>query len=237
MSIKAILFDLDGTLLPMDLDVFVKDYFGRLAKHLAPHGFEPEKLIKTIWQGTGAMVANDGSATNESRFWQTFAKVYGDEVLGKESEFERFYIEKFDLARASCGFDEGAPRAVAALKERGYRLILATNPIFPSIATYKRVAWAGLDTDDFELITTYENSSFCKPNPGYYREILEKTGLSPEECLMVGNDVGEDMIASELGMKVFLIPRDIINKNNKDISVYPSGDFDALVEYVDGIAG
>ena len=65
MGIKAVLFDLDGTLLSMDLDVFIKDYFGRLARHLAPHGFDPELLIKTVWEGTGAIIKNDGSATNE----------------------------------------------------------------------------------------------------------------------------------------------------------------------------
>ena len=69
MSITTVLFDLDGTLLPMDQDVFVKDYFSRIAAKVAPAGYDPKQLIDTIWRGTAAMVKNDGSKTNEEAFW------------------------------------------------------------------------------------------------------------------------------------------------------------------------
>ena len=106
---------------------------------------------------------------------------------------------------------------------------MATNP---ALATHSRVRWAGLHTNDFEWITTFENSSFCKPNPDYYREILGKTELKPEECIMVGNDVGEDMIAGELGMQVFLLTDCLINKHAVDISRYPHGNFSDLVTFL-----
>ena len=86
--------------------------------------------------------------------------------------------------------------------------------------------------DEFEFYTTYENIYFCKPNLDYYREVLRRVGLSAEDCLMVGNDVGEDMIAAELGMKVFLLTDCLINKGNADINQYPHGDFDDLKTYV-----
>ena len=111
----------------------------------------------------------------------------------------------------------------------GLRTALATNPIFPAIATESRIRWAGLSPADFELYTTYENIGFCKPNPAYYQEILKRMDLSPEECLMVGNDVTEDMIAARLGMQVFLLTDCLINKDEKDISVYPNGGFDQLL--------
>lgn len=117
----------------------------------------------------------------------------------------------------------------------GFRVALATNPIFPAVATESRVRWAGLEPDDFELYTTYENSKFCKPNPGYYSEIIKKLKCSAEECLMVGNDVTEDMIAEKLGMKVFLLTDCLINKENKDITSYPCGSFDELIEYVNSL--
>jgi FMN phosphatase YigB (HAD superfamily) len=119
------------------------------------------------------------------------------------------------------------------LKEKGKRLVLATNPIFPALATECRMGWAGLSPEDFEMYTTYENSSFCKPNTEYYRAILYSIGLSAEECLMVGNDVGEDMVASTLGMKVFLLTDCLINKAGEDISVYPQGGFDELISYLE----
>ena len=112
------------------------------------------------------------------------------------------------------------------------RFALATNPIFPAVATENRIRWAGLKPEDFEFYTTYETCRYCKPNPKYYEDIVEKLGVSAEECLMVGNDVTEDMIAETLGMKVFLLTDCIINKENKDISVYPHGGFEELIDYL-----
>ena len=232
MDIKAILFDLDGTLLPMDLDKFIKAYFGGLAKRLAPLGYDPEKLVAAIWKGTGAMGKNDGSKLNEEAFWDTFAGIFGESVRDDEPEFDSFYREDFDSVQAVCGYNPKAREAVEAVKAKGYRVALATNPIFPSIATEKRMRWAGFEPSDFELFTTYENSSFCKPNLNYYRIIVDRLGVSPEECLMVGNDATEDLAAEKLGMKVFLLTDCLINKEDIDISKYPHGSFDELLEYV-----
>lgn len=232
MSIRYILFDLDGTLLPMDQDVFVKAYFSRLAAKLAPHGYEAKKLIDAIWNGTVAMVKNDGSVTNETAFWDFFATVFGADVRKDEPIFDEYYRTDFQQVQSSCGFDPRAAQTVAALKEMGFTLALATNPIFPAIATESRMRWAGLKQDDFLLYTTYENSRHCKPNPDYYRDILAQLGAKAEECLMVGNDVSEDMIAQTLGMKVFLLTDCLINKHHRDISNYPQGSFEELMEFV-----
>ncbi len=234
-KIKAILFDLDGTLLPMEQNEFMKAYFGRLARALAPHGYEPSALIDAVWSGTAAMVKNDGTVTNEEAYWKRFCEIFGDRATREKDYLEEFYKTDFEEVRTSCGFDPEAASLIAELRSRGYRLILATNPLFPRVATRARIRWAGLREEDFELITTYENSRFAKPNLNYYKAILDTSGLSPEECLMVGNDVDEDMVAEELGMRVFLVDKCIINKKGKDISAYPSGDFDALADFVDSI--
>lgn len=232
MSIKVVLFDLDGTLLPMDQDIFIKHYFGGIGKKLALRGYEPNKLIEAIWLGTKAMINNDGKYTNEKVFWDTFARIYGEKVRKDEPYFEQFYIEDFDKIKNVCGFAPQAKEVITLTKDLGYNVVLATNPIFPMIATEKRIVWAGLDKSDFSLITTYENTSYCKPNLDYYLEILEKLGVLPEECLMVGNDVNEDMVVKELGMKVFLLTDCLINKNNLDISVFPNGSFVELIDYL-----
>lgn len=235
MAITTVLFDLDGTLLPMDQDVFVKKYFSLLAARLAPHGYEPQALIAAIWAGTAAMVKNNGSKTNEQAFWDDFAGQFGEGARADEPKFAAFYAEDFDKVRQVCGHHPRAARVVHRVKEKGLRVALATNPIFPAIATQKRIRWAGLQPEDFELYTTYENSVNCKPNPDYYRDVLRKLGVQPEECLMVGNDVGEDMIAQTLGMQVFLLTDCIINKKNEDLSRYPHGDFSALLEYIEDL--
>lgn len=232
MRLKAVLFDLDGTLLPMDQDVFVRSYMKRLAARLAPFGYDPKQLIAAIWEGTGAMVANDGAMTNEEAFWARFTQLLGAHTRQDEPKFDEFYRTDFQEVRHDCGFDPAAAGAVREIQDLGLRVTLATNPIFPAVATHSRIRWAGLETGDFEIITTYENSRHCKPNLDYYRDILAQMGLQPGECLMVGNDVTEDMVAGTLGMKTFLITRDLINKENKDISAWPNGDFDGLLAYI-----
>lgn len=225
---KVILFDLDGTLLPMDQDEFVRSYFVQLAGKLAPHGYGHRELLDAVWKGMGAMIRNDGRESNEQAFWRVFQGIFGESVMEDYPVFEEFYQREFENVRAVCGFAPQAARVVHALREAGCRVSLATNPLFPAVATNARIRWAGLAREDFELVTTYENSRFCKPNLDYYREIVSTLGVRPEECLMVGNDVSEDMVAEELGMEVFLLTDCLINKDGADISRYPSGGFEAL---------
>ena len=233
MAIQTVLFDLDGTLLPMDQNVFVKSYLGRIARAMAVHGYDPDKLVKAIWSGTDAMVRNDGSRLNEAVFWDTFAGFFGTPTPQELALFDAFYREGFPAVQESCGFTPRAKEVLDKVKALGLQAVLATNPIFPAAATHQRVQWAGLQTSEFLHITTYENASFCKPNPDYYREILHKLGLAPEECLMVGNDATEDMVAETLGMQVFLLTPCLINKHDLDLSRWPQGDFDALLDYLD----
>lgn len=235
MSIRYVLFDLDGTLLPMDQDRFVKAYFGGLSQALAPHGHDPEKLIGAIWGGTAAMIKNDGSRTNEAVFWDYFCSKFGEDARADEPKFEAFYRTDFQKVRHACGFDPRAAQVIAAVKEKGLIPVLATNPIFPAIATESRIRWAGLDRSDFALCTTYENSRWCKPSPDYYRQILKELGARPEECLMVGNDVSEDMVTKTLGMEVFLLTDCLINKHDQDITAYPQGSFDALLARIQAL--
>lgn len=236
MKPKIVLFDLDGTLLPMDQDVFVKTYFGYLAAKVAPYGYaDPKQLVNAIWAGTAAMVRNDGSCTNEDAFWNCFSGIYGEKVLEDKPLFEEFYRVEFQQARNACGFNPLSARTVEALKQMGLRVVLATNPIFPAVATQSRIRWAGMEPENFELYATYENSHYCKPNLDYYREILDRLHCAPEDCLMVGNDVTEDMAAQNLGMAVFLLTDCLINKEDRDISVYPNGDLEALMDYIQSL--
>ena len=90
----------------------------------------------------------------------------------------------------------------------------------------------GFEPSDFEIVTTYEDYSFAKPNLGYYKEVTKILGVEPEECVMVGNDVLEDMISSELGVKTFLLTDCIINRKNLDYSKHEQGDFLKLIEFI-----
>lgn len=233
--LKYIFFDLDGTLLPMNQDEFTKNYFGALTKFIAPLGYDPEMLVNGVWKGTYAMVKNDNRTSNEEVFWKTFAGIFGEKALGDKDKFNSFYETRFNDLKEICAPTSEAPETVGVLKERGYKLVLASNPIFPEIGQKNRMCWAGVNPDDFDYITSYENSGYSKPNPDYYRQIIGNLGATPAECLMVGNDVNEDMVAETVGMKVFLMTDCLLNKSNKDFSRYPQGGFKELLKYIDEI--
>ncbi len=231
--LKAIFFDLDGTLLPMDQNKFLTDYLTRLTTAIAPMGYDPRKFQQAVLAGVSCVIHNDGSQINEAAFWDGYFRHLGTMSSQDQVLLEHFYATDFQNVRHSCGFNPLAAQTVRRLKEMGFRVILATNPLFPAQATHSRVRWAGLEPEDFELVTTFENSCYAKPNLSYYQEILQKQNLQPEECLMVGNDVAEDMTARQLGFQVFLLTDYLINKPNADIGKFPHGSFPELMEYME----
>ena len=233
--IKAVFFDLDGTLLPMDMDKFIAYYFELLAKKLENHGYERDKLLKAVWTGTAAMIKNNGEKTNEQVFWDYFSNVFGDKVFSDTELFNEFYRDDFQKAKAVCGYTPLADKTVKTVLSKNLAAVLATNPMFPKAATQSRISWAGLDINDFTLYSTYEDYHYSKPNPKYFKEVAEKAGFAPEECLMVGNDAEDDLAAAEIGMKVFILTDCLINKNNVDLSSVPHGDFNKLISFIENL--
>ena len=232
--LKAVLFDLDGTLLPMDQATFMKDYFGRLMRRLAPLGYTKELFLAAMHAGIAAMVKNDGSRTGEEAYWDAYSAVSHTDLARELPVLDAFYNVEFDEVAAVCGRNPKAAELVHSLKQRGIRVILATNPLFPRIATQKRIRWAGLQPEDFEFYTTFEDIGYCKPNPDYYREVLRRGGLDASDCLMVGNDVAEDMMAgAKVGLRGFLLTDCLINTPNADVNDYPHGSFEELSAYID----
>ena len=217
MHIRHILFDLDGTLLPMNQDEFVTFYMPLLAKKYISEGisFDPKAFIASVWKGYGAMVNNDGSCTKRIAL--------------------DFYANEFNQAIAVTQPNSLSDKVVKKAKEKGIRTYLATNPVFPKVATMNRIKWAGLDAEDFELITTYEDNCYCKPNVDYYRTILEQFHLRPEECLMVGNDVEEDLAIRKLGVKTFLVTDTKENKKDLPIESDYQGSMEELFAFVENL--
>jgi hypothetical protein len=93
------MFDLDGTLLPMDMNAFIKAYLGGLAKKGAAHGYEASTMPQHIMAATSAMVKNDGSRTNEEVFWDTFSALCGRDAKQDMPIFEDFYRNEFQEVR------------------------------------------------------------------------------------------------------------------------------------------
>ena len=91
------------------------------------------------------------------------------------------------------------------MRDQGYDVILATNPIFPLEGVRTRLSWVGLTPEDFSLVTTYESSSYTKPNPAYFTQTSQQAGKRPGECLMVGNDLAEDTGAVAAGLSLYVV--------------------------------
>lgn len=194
---QAILFDMDGTLLPMDNDAFTRGYLSLLSAEMAPLGYTPEALIGAMWKGVAAMVKNDGTRTNADVFWETFSSLLGKRALADIPKFDAFYSGRFREAVRFTAPTRTAREIVAAAHAAADRVILATNPLFPRVAQLERLRWAGLTEADFDRITDYENSHFCKPDPRYYLEIAAECGFDPTAALMIGNNAEEDVRAAE----------------------------------------
>lgn len=237
MKIRHLLFDLDGTLLPMVQEEFVKYYMPLLAKAYLQAGVrvDPKEFIGAVWKGYEAMVKNDGSRTNREAFWSYMEDVLTIPTKEAEQLAIRFYSGDFNQAVAATRPSPLANRIVKTAKSKGIHVYLATNPVFPRCATQNRIRWAGLDPEDFELITTYEDCRFCKPNVAYFREILEQLRLSPEECLMVGNDVEEDLAIRSLGVKTFLVTDTMENRRGISYETDYEGSLEELLRFVEGL--
>ena len=210
----AILFDLDGTLLPLDQDEFSRGYFKYLyVSAAAPLGYQKETFVPAMWKGVSAMVKNDGSRPNAEAFWEVFEAVTGIESKGKSEIFDKFYQGEFHKAKEFTRPTPVALEAVKAAKSIADKVVLATNPLFPAVAQESRLSWAGISPDEFCLVTNYENSTSCKPNPLYYLDIAKKIGVDPKRCLMIGNNAQEDVEASRAaGMEAILITDCLINE-------------------------
>lgn len=224
---KNYLFDLDGTLLPMDMDKFIKLYFGALCKRFCPVlNVEPDTLVKAVWKGTGAMTNNNCSCLNKDIFWKVASAECKIDLTPYIEQFDDFYKNEFIAAKQATGFTPYAKKSIDFIKKNGGRLIAATNPIFPAVATYRRLEWAGVSADDFEFVTTYDNSGCCKPNLKYFEFICKECGIKPEDSIMIGNDVDEDMCSAKLGFDTYLITDTVINRDGKDYSSYKHGTFE-----------
>lgn len=212
--INTFLFDLDGTLLPIDMKGFIKIYFGEMAKKLKDY-IPPEKTPEYVWEATKYMVKNtDPEISNQEAFQAHFNKISNQKFQELLPILDDFYLNEFLKAKEACSTEPLIREIVDILKKKGYTIAAATNPLFPRRAMLHRIEWAGLKGEEFRLITSYENMHTCKPNVQYYQEILDIIGKRPEECIMIGNDVQEDLVAGELGITTFLLEDQMIHRND-----------------------
>lgn len=229
--IDTILLDMDGTLLPVDSHNFTRTYFGLLCAKVAPHGFKPEEFAAALKSGMKAMVKNDGSRTNREAFWDDFARIFGREACAIESICDDFYSHEFNQVKDILHIAVDRKPLIDMLRDKGFTIALANNPMLPPVGTLSRLGWIGLEPGDFDLLTDYSNCTYCKPNPAYYAEIIQKLGKRPEQCLMVGNSIADDATAAQAGCAVYIVD-DLLEGDPEQLAGFMHGSFEAFCEYV-----
>ncbi len=229
---NTILFDLDGTLLSMDMQKFEQLYFKEVAQVFP----EDNQLVNNIMHSTKAMVMNLEPITNETVFLDDYSKRSGMKPEFFMDHFMEFYRTKFDRVKEALVYDKPLVETVRLLKQKGYQIVLATNPLFPSEVTHKRLRWAGFEPDEFDFITTFEDCCYLKPQIEYYQEILSNIGKSPNECLMVGNDALEDLVAKKLGISTYLITDHLLNRHGVDIVTDHIGTYDDFKQFAEELS-
>lgn len=240
--VAAVLFDLDGTLLELDMDQFLPVYLRRLAQWLTDL-FEPEDFLRRLLEATTAVIEYPGGDRLNGdllyeRLWQSLdpdrhpgaRPERRPEVLAR---LDRFYREVFPQLQSLARFRPEGPQVVAAARARGWKVVLATNPIFPRLAIEERMRWAGLDPAWFDLVTTLENMHTCKPRVDYYLEVAARIGLPPERCLMVGNDLRNDIApARTAGMAVFAVDGLLLHQDEPVAAEAPRGTLGQLLHWI-----
>lgn len=204
MGLRAVLFDLDCTLLQIDLPTFLQRYYDQLAQAISA-SFPGTPSHEALTAATRAMTRPHPGATNTEAFYRTFEGASGLDRGKLEPVIEHFCREVHpDLRNGATGF-AGTPAALACALGLGLRVAIATNPIFPRASIRQRLAWAGIDADSVDLVTDADNMNATKPSPEYYLQVAGMLSVKPRECMMVGDDRSMDLPAADVGMTTFYV--------------------------------
>lgn len=205
--IKAILLDLDDTLLGNPTESFVTNYLEVLSAHLRDRLGVTSDVVTALMVGVRAVVRSDNPrTTNAETFYATFDPLLGVDRAEYGAAIDEFYRDVYPQLRPITQQRPGARRLVDWLLAHDYKVAVATNPFFPATAIEQRLAWAGLPVNDvpFAFVTTLENVHYAKPHPAYYEEILARVGVQADEAIMVGDDWDNDIVpAQQAGLNTF----------------------------------
>ena len=194
----TLLLDLDDTLLNTNMDAFIPAYFQALSRELAPH-IAPEIMLRALMSGTKQMIeSEDFSQTLEQVFNTVFYPQINSPYEKISAAIENFYDHVFPtLGEVTTPKPETKPFIDWAFSQ-GFRIAIATDPIFPRKATYHRLRWAGFEPEQFELVSSFEHFHFSKTHPAYYAEVLGRMGWPDGPVLMVGNDMDRDIRPAQM---------------------------------------
>jgi FMN phosphatase YigB (HAD superfamily) len=210
--VRAVLFDLDGTLLDLDLRSFLGRYFEALevasSPLIAKSPGAAKRFMEAMNASVAAMMDPHPDRTNEQVFYEQLHQRTGVDLHEHWPLYERFYAEVFPTLRDTARPAAGGRETVETALRLGLSVGIATNPIFPRSAIEQRLDWAGLADLALPVVTTYESMLACKPHPEYFRQTAALLGADPRDCLMVGDDRLLDLPAADVGMRTYYVGPD-----------------------------
>ncbi len=232
---RAILFDLDDTLIENDMQSFLDAYFKSLAPRIQPY-CKNVNFIDAIYKSSRPLFKMKNSNTVLIDVFYNELKNY----TGLEpDEMHKLFLEYYDNEYRSIDVIKPVPGAIDCLHkaaEIAEKIVVATVPIFPKIAINIRLEKGGITDFDFDLITGIDEMHSSKPHKSYFDEILKKINCKPGECLMIGNDHIDDLAAQKAGIRTFLVTNFQKNKGKSKFKPDREGSMDDLLTYLSLLA-
>jgi len=213
---KNIIFDYDGTLVMGSTDEFFKVFFREIVtKYVKWFLADPEPFKNAFSKAVDVMAKNSSDETNETVFYNAMSLETGIEVAKLKDFFVDFYDNEFKHTHEAYDPIPVMSDVLEYLHARGYNLVLATDPMFPRNAVDFKLSDCGINPRYFSLITTNQNCTRTKISHDFFKQILEKINIRPEETLMVGNHIEKDGDATLVGIDTILLTDYLVNYDNK----------------------
>ncbi len=167
--IRAVLLDLDNTLLENDMEQFIPAYLGLLGQFIADH-YPPEAFIRHLMRATDAMMANDGSErTNQEVFDAAFFPAIGRTREEMEPLFAEFYATRFPALRTLTRPVRIARPLMEWLFRQGFQVAIATNSLFPRTAIDQRLGGRAGGGIPLSLHHVLRSDACLQAPPGFLR--------------------------------------------------------------------
>ncbi|MCY4464293.1 MAG: HAD-IA family hydrolase [Chloroflexi bacterium] len=193
--IKAVLLDMDNTLLH-NPDAQFASAFRQLFDDFFRDEFAIDGSIEALRAGFAHMGRDLANCPTNAEalvdclaHWLPLAHDDADHAL------RRFYAEVYGQLQPLVSPADGAAALIEGLLEQGLLVAVATNPLYPESAIVQRLEWAGLGglLNEFAFVTHSENMHFAKPRPEYIAEVVARVGIEPDEALVVGDSLVNDI--------------------------------------------
>ncbi|MBI4176753.1 MAG: TIGR02253 family HAD-type hydrolase [Candidatus Aenigmarchaeota archaeon] len=191
--IKAVIFDLDNTLI---------DFMGTKK---ASCDAAIDAMIKA------------GLRTPKKKAWKTLFSIYREKGIEHQQVFQPFLektIGKVDYRIMAAGIVAYRRTKKAMLRtypnvkkvlvnlHKRYRLAILSDA--PVLQAWTRLVEMGIE-NFFDIVVTYDDTKKTKPHPKPFVTVLKKLGVKPLETVMIGDSLLRDVAgARRLGIKTIL---------------------------------